>query len=279
VLAPTDPIAIKSVLSRIDLPPNLHAVQAGESLFNDGAAVVVFNIALGVAVGSEPAPAPGHLVLVFLREVIGGALLGAASGWLAYQAMRRIDDYPLEIMISLALAAGAYSLAQAAGASGPIAVVVAGLIIGNRATRYAMSETTRRNLELFWSVIDELLNAMLFVLLGSEILSLSFGGPQVAATLIAIPLSLAVRAVTIVVTVLWLHLGNPRKWAGATVLTWSGLRGGISVALALSLPVTPWRQEFLFICYGVVVFTILVQGLTVERVIKLVYPNGGSRLA
>jgi CPA1 family monovalent cation:H+ antiporter len=186
--------------------------------------------------------------------------------------MRRIDDYPLEIMISLALAVGTYAIAIPLGISGPIAVVVAGLLIGNHATRYAMSETTRRNLILFWSVIDELLNAWLFLLLGFEILGIDFDSAFLIAAIPAIPLAIIVRGISVVVPVIGLHTRDSRRWSGVAVLTWGALRGGISVAMALNLPPTPWRSELLFVCYAVVLFTIIVQGLTIERVIRWTFP-------
>jgi CPA1 family monovalent cation:H+ antiporter len=206
----------------------------------------------------------------------GGLLVGGTSGWIVFQLMCRVDEYPLEIMMSLALAAGAYAAADAIGASGPIAAVVAGLLIGSRGTRYAMSETTRQNLSLFWSVIDELLNALLFLLLGFEVLGLAFSTAAVVAAACAILLSLPVRAGSIMLTTYWLHARNPERWRGLAVLTWGGLRGGISVALALGLPPSPWRNSILLVCYAIVVFSVLVQGTTMRRVIGGLYASAGS---
>ena len=173
--------------------------------------------------------------------------------------------------MSLGLAAGAYSLADALGASGPIAVVVAGLLIGTQGARYAMSETTRQNLSLFWSVIDDLLNALLFLLLGFELLGLQFNRHALIAAGCAVALSPVIRAASVVLTTVWLPPRNANRRAAVAVLTWGGLRGGISVALALSLPPTPWRNAILFVCYAIVVFTILVQGTTMRQMVAWAY--------
>ncbi len=269
ILAPTDPVALAAMLGQTRLPQNVQAVMAGESLFNDGVGVVVFSAVLAFAINDAVAPAT--LALDFVREVGGGVVIGAVTGWLVFELTRRVDDYPLEIMMSLALAAGTYSVAAALGTSGPIAVVVAGLLIGTRGTQYAMSDTTRRNLALFWSVIDELLNALLFLLLGFELLGLAFDRRALLAAGGAILLSPVVRAASVVLTVFWLHARKPDFWPGVAVLTWGGLRGGISVALALGLPPGPWRNAILLVCYAIVVFTVLVQGTTMQRVVAWVY--------
>jgi CPA1 family monovalent cation:H+ antiporter len=272
ILGPTDPVAVAEVLERVRLPAKLKAVMAGESLFNDGAGVVLFSVLLSAASkGGEALPIP-EIAMEFLREAGGALALGSATGWVALELMRRIDDYTLEIMISLALALGTYSLADVLGFSAPIAVVVAGLLIGGRGTETAMSEQTRKNLTLFWTIIDGLLNALLFLLLGLEAIQLSFAPGIMLAGLLSIPLALAVRAVSVVTPVYWLHARNPKVWPSAAVLIWSGLRGGISVALALSLPSNAETESLLVVCYMVVLFTIVVQGLTIERVIRRAFP-------
>lgn len=273
ILAPTDPVVVADVLARVKLPRNLKAVMAGESLFNDGVAVVAFSALLAAVAAGTEAISAWAVAIDFLREAGGALVLGGVTGWLALELMRRIDDYPLEIMISLALAIGTYAFANALGLSGPIAVVLAGLLIGSRGTRTAMSEQTRRNLVLFWTIIDQLMNALLFLMLGLEAIRLNFEPALVLAGALAIPLALVVRAISVVAPVYWLHTRNPRVWSSAAVLTWSGLRGGISVALALSLPRSPAAESILVVCYVVVVFTIVVQGLTMARVIAWAFPN------
>ncbi len=275
ILAPTDPVALAALLRETRMPQNVQAVMAGESLFNDGVAVVVFSAMLAIA--TDGAVAPATIALDFARQLGGGLAIGAATGWIVFQVMRRVDEYPLEIMMSLALAAGTYALADALGASGPIAVVVAGLLIGTRGKRDAMSERTRNNLSLFWSVIDDLLNALLFLLLGFELLGLRFDRHAPIAAACAILVSPLVRAASIVLTTFWLHARNPERWPAVAVLTWGGLRGAISVALALSLPPSPWRNGILFVCYAIVVFTILVQGTTMRPLVSWVYGARGEK--
>lgn len=269
ILAPTDPVALAALLRQTRVPENVQVVMAGESLFNDGVGVVVFSAMLSLAINDTVAPA--MIARDFARELGGGLVVGGATGWIVFQLMRRVDEYPLEIMMSLALAAGTYALADTLGASGPIAVVIAGLLIGTRGTRDAMSETTRQNLSLFWSVIDELLNALLFLLLGFELLGLRFNWHAAIAAAFAVLVSPVIRASSVVLTTFWLHARNPGRWPAVGVLTWGGLRGGISVALALSLPPSPWRNGILFVCYAIVVFTILVQGTTMRQLVAWVY--------
>jgi CPA1 family monovalent cation:H+ antiporter len=209
------------------------------------------------------------LALVFLREVGGGAALGLASGLLAYLMLRTVDNYQVEVLLSLALVAGGYALADALHLSGPIAMVVAGLFIGNHGRRFAMSPTTVEHLDLFWELIDELLNAVLFVLIGLEVLVLPFTGRYLAAGLLAVPAVLLARLVSVAIPLRLLGRSQGFERGSVWTLTWGGLRGGISVAMALSLPsqgtdgAVSERQVILVITYVVVVFSILVQGLTV----------------
>jgi CPA1 family monovalent cation:H+ antiporter len=268
LISPTDPIAVLALLKQIGAPPSVEIKIAGESLFNDGVGVVVFLALLDVAMGSGSLQA-SHLATLFLREAAGGAFFGLAAGLLAYVLLRSIDNYQVEILLSLALVAGGYALAQALHLSGPIAMVVAGLLIGNQGRSFAMSPTTVKNLDLFWELIDEILNAVLFVLLGLELLVLRFTGTDLLAGLLSVPIVLAARFVSVALPIWALRRWQPFAPGTVRVLTWGGLRGGISVALALSLPSeregrpVPEREVLLVITYVVVVFSVLVQGLTI----------------
>ena len=268
LISPTDPIAVLGLLKRVGVPKSLEVQIAGESLFNDGVGVVVFTVLLGFTSGLHR-PDLGHVALLFVRETLGGALFGLVGGLLVFLMLRSVDEYKVEILLSLALVAGGYALADAWHLSGPIAMVVAGLMIGNQGRSFAMSMTTKERLDEFWELIDEILNAVLFVLIGLEVLAMTFTSTSLLAGLIVIPIGLAARFVSV-----GLPIGGLRRWvtfepSTVRILTWGGLRGGISVALALSVPgklssvAVPGRDMIVMITYVVVVFSIVVQGLTV----------------
>ncbi|MCB1776339.1 MAG: sodium:proton antiporter [Candidatus Competibacteraceae bacterium] len=269
LISPTDPIAVLGILKSAGAPKSLEIKIAGESLFNDGIAVVIFTILVSLAVGNAEVTV-GGVALLFAEEALGGIVFGLAIGSIAYLFLKSIDSYDVEILITLALVLGGYALAIHLHVSGPIAMVVAGLMIGNHGRRCAMSENTRENLDTFWEMIDEILNAVLFVLIGLEAVILTFEGDYWLASLFIVPLVLLARLICVGVPVTIM-----RRWFGfeftphaIKIMTWGGLRGGISVALALSLPAGPERQVILALTYIVVLFSILVQGLTVGPLIR-----------
>lgn len=269
LISPTDPIAVLGILKTAKIPKSLETKIAGESLFNDGVGVVVFLVLLEIVTGGQEVMA-GDVVLLLLTETGGGVLFGLAIGWVAYQMLKSVDNYQVEVLITLALVTGGYSLAGHLHVSGPIAIVVTGLLIGNHGRLMAMSEITCAHLDTFWELVDEILNAVLFVLIGLEILVLPLSGPALLAGIAAIPLVLASRLVSVGVPVLLLRPFREFSPRVVRILTWGGLRGGISVALALSLPEGPARDLFLPVTYTVVVFSVVVQGLTIGRLVKKV---------
>ncbi|HNL90230.1 MAG TPA: sodium:proton antiporter [Nitrospira sp.] len=266
LISPTDPIAVLGILKNANAPKRLEIKITGESLFNDGVGVAVFLVLLAMAESGRVTPeAMGWLLL---QEAVGGIVLGLALGYGAYLMLKSVDQHSVEILITLALVMGGYAVADALHTSGPIAVVVAGLLIGNHGRHLAMSDTTREYLDTFWELIDELLNAVLFVLIGLEVLVLRFQDEYLFAGLLAIPLVLFARFVSVSLPVQFFRLFEDLTNRATVILTWGGLRGGISVAMALSLPASTYRDAIVAMTYIVVVFSILIQGLTIERLIR-----------
>ncbi|MEO0422530.1 MAG: sodium:proton antiporter [Pseudomonadota bacterium] len=264
LIAPTDPVAVLAVLKSAGVSKAIETKIAGESLFNDGVAVVVFIVVSGIAVKGDEASAL-HIAELFVHEAVGGAVLGLALGWIVYRLLAPIDNYRVEILLTLALVAGGYTLAHALHLSGPIAMVVAGLLIGNRGRAFAMSEQTRLRLDDFWELIDEILNAVLFLIIGLEVLAITFGGRELAAGVLVIPLVLVARWLSVLGPVQLLRARQEFPPNVVRMMTWGGIRGGISVALALSLPPSAEREILVAVAYCVVVFSILVQGTTMKR--------------
>ena len=264
LISPTDPVAVLGILKKAGAPKSLETKITGESLFNDGVGVVVFLAILGIATGENDATfaAIGNL---FFLEVLGGIAIGFVIGLLAFLMLRSIDQYQVEVLITLALVTGGYSLAHNLHTSGPLAMVVAGLMIGNQGRILAMSEKTEEHLDSFWELIDEILNAILFLVIGLEILVLAFQMNHIIFGIIAIPLTLAVRMLAVSLPAILLRKRANFSKGTIKALTWGGLRGGISLALALSIPKGTERDVLLTATYIVVIFSIAVQGLTLKH--------------
>ncbi len=267
LISPTDPIAVLGILKQAGVPESLETKICGESLFNDGIAVVVFIVLLQIATGNDSVSIDMVLRL-FAREAGGGVIYGLMIGFAAYKMLKSVDNYQVEVLITLALVAGGYALADRLHVSGPLAIVVAGLLIGNHGRLLAMSDRTRVHLDTFWELVDEVLNVVLFVLIGLEVLVLSWNSSYLVAGLLIIPLLLLIRFICVAIPVKIMSMFRSFSPNVIKILTWGGLRGGISVALALSLPAGSERDILLTMTYLVVVFSIMVQGLTVGKLIK-----------
>lgn len=266
LISPTDPIAVMGILKRARVPKSLETKISGESLFNDGMGVVVFLVIFAVASGGATLSADS-LSILLLQEIVGGIVFGLALGAGVYYLLKDVDNYQLEILLSLALVMGGYALAHALHLSGPLAIVTAGLFIGNHGRVFAMSEKTRAHLDTFWELIDEIINAVLFVMLGLEVLLLAIRSEYLLAALAIIPLVLLARYVSVGLPILIMSRFRRFSPGVVQVMTWGGLRGGISVALALSLPFSSARDIILVITYATVIFSIIIQGLTISRMV------------
>ena len=271
LISPTDPIAVLGILKKAGAPKKLETKIVGESLFNDGVGVVVFLTIFQLASATEVAVSPLDIIELFGVEVIGGLALGLALGWGTYKLMRSIDDYDIEVIITLATVMVGTLIAQKFHLSAPLAMVAAGLVVGNDTVRNsAMSETTETYVDKFWELLDILLNTLLFVLIGMEMLVLTFKTEYIIAGLLAIPLVLLCRYLSLMLPIKFFEKKLDFVPRTNLVMTWGGLRGGISIALALGLSDDMHRDAFLVITYIVVVFSIIGQGLTVEKLIKSV---------
>ncbi len=267
LISPTDPVAVMGAMKHAETPPGLQATVSGESLFNDGVGVVVFSIILAAAAGDGFSAS--HAASIFFIEAVGGAALGLAVGWIGFFAMRAIDDYPVELLVTLAMVMGGYALAQNLHISGPVAMAVAGLLIGNRGVALAMSDTTRHYVIKFWGLVDEILNAVLFLLIGLEGIALVGNTQFLLIGLASIPMVLVARAASTGAPLLLWRKSLPFQ-STFPVLVWGGLRGGISIALALSLPSGPPKDLILTATYVVVLFSVLIQGSSINRVLPRV---------
>lgn len=278
LISPTDPIAVLGVLKAARVPKVVETAIAGESLFNDGVAVVVMTLLLGM-IAQGNAPSAREALWLFAHEAGGGIAYGAVLGFVCYQMLRTVDDYQVEVLITLATVMGGYALAHALGVSGPLAMVVCGLITGEYGRAAAMSEHTRRHVDLFWELLDTVLNAVLFLLIGLEMMVLQFGPQLLVAGGVAIGITLLARGLTVGLPVALLPGWFRLPKGAAVVLTWCGVRGGVSVALALSLPPGRESETVVVLTYVVVVFSIIVQGLTVARVARRLEPDATAPAA
>jgi CPA1 family monovalent cation:H+ antiporter len=270
LISPTDPVAVLGAMKNSSTPRGLQATIAGESLFNDGVGVVVFSILATLAASGAEFSAPEAVSLFFI-EAVGGVAMGLAVGFIGYYAMKSIDDYAVELLITLAIVMGGYALSQYIHISGPVAMAVAGLLIGNRGVAHAMSDTTREHVITFWGLVDEVLNAVLFLLIGLEGVVLLGQTQFLLIGLAAIPLVMLARTVAVGAPLAFWSKSLPFR-STMPVMVWGGLRGGISIALALSLPTGPFKDLLVTATYVVVLFSVLVQGSTVSAVIARAAP-------
>jgi len=267
LISPTDPIAVLGILKTSGVSKSLETKITGESLFNDGIGVVVFLVLSGIAINDQPVDM-GSISMLLLQEAAGGIVFGLVLGGLAYVMLKSVDNYKVEILITLAVVTGGYAFADVIHVSGPIAIVIAGLLIGNHGRLMAMSESSREHIDKFWELTDDILNAVLFVLIGLEILALTFTMQYLMAGIFLIPMVLVARFISVSVPVILLRFRRDFSPGVVRIMTWGGLRGGISVALALSIPAGTEREIILMATYVVVVFSIMVQGLTLSRVVR-----------
>ena len=270
LISPTDPVAVLGVLRAANLKKSLETKIAGESLFNDGVGYVVFLVLVGLAFPSEHGHGSGlgDAVILFAQEAVGGAVIGIFLGWIVFRVMRQIDDYPLEVLLTLALAFGGYQLSVWLHVSAPIMAVCAGLLIGDIGAKHGMSAQTREYVDAFWKLIDEILNAVLFLMIGFEVFAVTFDFDVLVTGVLSIGLALLARFAAVYIPVLLLQRRQEFSQGIVPMMTWGGLKGGISVALALSLPESDWKPMILAATYIVVIFSIIIQGLSIAPLAK-----------
>lgn len=268
LISPTDPIATLNICREVRAPRTIRACVSGESLFNDGVGIVLFVTILGVITG-ESTPTAGSVVLLFLQEAAGGIVYGILMGLIGYKLIKPLDDHKIEILITVAIATGGYTIAQLLPVSGPISVVVAGLFIGNQGQSFTVKESCRDHLFTFWEVMDELLNALLFILIGFEFITVPNQGDLVLPSILAVVAVIGIRFITVGIPLSLFKLWRRYAPHMIKVMVWGGIRGGLAVALALSLPLSWERNVLLVMTYAVVTFSIIVQGTTVKQVIAL----------
>lgn len=267
LISPTDPIAVLSILKSAGVSKSLETKIAGESLFNDGVAVVVFITIFQLAKPGAVFDA-GSIATLFFKEAVGGIVFGLAIGYIAYKLIASIDNYQVEVLITLATVMGGYTFAHYLHISGPLAMVVAGLITGNKAKSLGMSDITANYVDKFWELVDEILNAILFVLIGLELLIIQTSKTVLMVSVILIFVVLIIRYISVYIPSLAIRLKEKLTQGTLLLLTWGGLRGGISIALALSISPEMNREIWVTITYVIVCFSILVQGMTVGKVAK-----------
>lgn len=268
LISPTDPIAVIGILKEAKIPKSLEMKISGESLFNDGVAVVIFISIYQIINAGQHQLTLGDIGFLFLKEAGGGVIFGALLGYAGYLALKAIDNYKVEVMITLAIVMGGYMVADLLHISGPLAIVIAGIITGNKGRSHGMSDTTRDYIDKFWEMTDEVLNAILFLLIGMEMLVVKFTSEYLWLGVASIAIVLLARYISVVVPISLLRFRTVFEKNAVAILTWGGLRGGISVALALSLPRDMFGEMFVTVTYIVVIFSITVQGLTIGKVAK-----------
>lgn len=267
LISPTDPIAVLAIFKEVKAPTKLEVTVTGESLFNDGVGIVLFLTIYQIAFHHQTADWQ-QVLLLFSRQAIGGIVYGLLLGYFIYKLIKPLDDYKVEILLTIAITTGGYAASEFLGISGPLAMVAAGIFMGNRGRKLGMKASTREQLDNFWELIDEILNAVLFSLIGLELLVLDLSWKQLLLSIATIPLVLFARYLTVSIPISFFKLKKTYPPHYVNILVWGGLRGGLAVALALALPESPYRNLILSLTYSIVIFSVLVQGLSVKPLVQ-----------